>query len=194
MTMMLAAITVIVAAQSADATAANRDPCSKFVPQALHSAIAGSYVGYRLVQVSDYDSDTIASERQFHKGSACLGVAAVDATGDGRKDYCFLLTSPTRHTLLVVALSGSRRRPWRLATLHDFGGEGTGGSFQNTIEPGKYVDLFATDRAPDEYVAEQGRVRRYTSRRSGFVAGTIESSAIAFFYTGKRWVHLWLSD
>ncbi len=180
-------------AQAISTSPSSVDSCFGLVPTTLHSAIARSYPGYRLVQVSDYHPDTIASERQFHGGSSCLGIAAIDTNGDGLQDFSFLLTSSTGHTLLVVAL-GAPKASWRLSTLMDFGKEGPGGSFVNTIKPGAYVDLFASDRAPSEYVAEPGRVRRYRSRRSGFVAGTIESSAIAFFYNGTRWVHLWLSD
>jgi hypothetical protein len=33
-----------------------------------------------------------------------------------------------------------------------------------------------------------------TSRVPGLVAGAIDSSGAAFFYDGKKWVHVWISD
>lgn len=62
------------------------DSCSELLPKALRSAIAKSYPDSRVVRESDYDAGTIASEQQYHRGSACLGIAAADVNGDGRKD------------------------------------------------------------------------------------------------------------
>jgi len=145
------------------------------------------------VRASDYSTETIESERQYHGGSACIGAATAEVTGDGLPDYAFLITNDTHQTRLVVA----RPQPHghlKLSRVMDFGTAGPGDMFVNALKPGTYEDLYSKDEAPAEFVAERGRVEKYVSARPGFVAGTIGSSAIAFFWTGTRWVHLWLSD
>lgn len=54
--------------------------------------------------------------------------------------------------------------------------------------------MYATDKGPSDYAPEPGRVRRYRATQPGFIAGGIESSGVAYFFDGKRWVHMWLSD
>jgi len=172
--------------------ASTPDACRDRVPATLHAAIARSHPGSRLVRESDYDAEDIASERQYHNGSACLGVASADVNGDGRKDFAFLIAANERDTLFVAALATAEGR-WKLSTLTKLTGTPRG-YFVNRLDAGKYVDLFVGDDAPDEWRPEPGRVRRYTSRTAGFITGGIESSGIAFFFNGTRWVHVWLSD
>lgn len=77
------------------------------------------------------------------------------------------------------------RPPTRPGTIN------LGTSCVDIIKPGDYQDMFALG---PEYEPNPGRVKRFRSPQPGFVAGTIEASDEAFFLTGKRWVHLWLSD
>ncbi len=185
MTFVFPVLTSLAMLQTAS-SGARHDPCSELLPKNVHSAITRSYPGYRLVRESDYDAETIASERQYHDGSPCLGVASADVNGDGRKDVAFLLASKRGKTLVVAALT-TGNRDWKFWTLDRFSGTPRG-YFVNTLDAGRYVDMY------DESGPEPRRLQRYTSRRSGFCAGSIEASEIAYFYTGRRWVHLWLTD
>jgi hypothetical protein len=191
MTFLFSVLTSLAMLQTAS-SGARHDSCSELLPKNVHSAIARSYPGYRLVRESDYDAETIASERQYHDGSPCLGLASTDVNGDGRHDVVFLLASKTGKTLVVAALTTGNRH-WKLSTLDRFSGTPRG-YFVNTLDAGRYVDMYDVDDASDEWRPEPGRIRRYMSRRAGFCAGSIEASEIAYFYTGTRWVHLWLSD
>lgn len=163
------------------------DACSEFLPVSLQSEIARAYPGFRPVRVSDYTEAAIESESKYHAGSPCLGVASADVDGDGRHDFALLITSGNGRTLVIAAREATVRR-WQLEKLSDFGDYGPGRSYVNVIEPGSYEDLGLNDEK------EPGQVTRYTSTRPGFIAGGIESSGVAFFFTGKRWIHLWLSD
>jgi hypothetical protein len=175
------------------ASAQATDACTTLIPKTLQSAVAGAYPGSRLVRESDYAADDIASELQYRKGNRCLGAASADVNGDRRADFMVVITRD-RNTLIIAAVATTDGR-WKVSTLETWKGDAIpSGTFANTLPPDKYTDMFAADDAPDEYRPEPGRVRRYTSRRPGFVTGRLGSTAVAYFYTGTRWVHLWLSD
>ncbi len=109
------------------------------------------------------------------------------------RDIALFITSENGHTLLIAADKRGTSK-WRVVTLSDFGNEGVSDSYVEPLAAGTYTDLFAEDIAPSDYVTEPGRVKHYRSRHAGFLAGEMESSGTAFFFTGKRWVHLALSD
>jgi hypothetical protein len=143
---------------------------------------------------SDYAADDIASELQYRHGNRCLGAASVDVNGGGRNDFIFLIAAKNGDALVIAALALAEGQ-WKLSTLETFSEDSTPRQyFVNTLPPDKYTDMYASDNAPDEWRPEPGRVKQYTSKRPGFVAGKLEASDVAFFYTGTRWVHVWLSD
>ena len=170
------------------------DACVAMLPLSLQTAIAGTYRSYRLVQVSDYEPETITSERQYHNGSPCIAVATGDVDGDGILDFAFMLTHRSRQRTVLVSARASGRGGWIFERLDSLGDTLPGSQFVNTIAPGKYTDLYASDRAPSDFIKGPGHAHRYVSHRSGFVTGTIEASAVAYFFTGTQWIHLWLSD
>jgi hypothetical protein len=167
--------------------------CAQLIPSSLQSTIARAYPGSRLVRESDYAADDIASELQYRHGNRCLGAATADVNGDGRNDFMFLIAAKNGDALVIAAVSMADGH-WRLATVETFKHSSPRGYFVNTLPPDKYTDMFASDDAPDDWSPEPRRLRHYASRRPGFVAGRLESTAVAHFYTGTRWVHLWLSD
>ena len=111
-----------------------------------------------------------------------------------RKKEMFVIAAKNDRALIIAAVSMPDGH-WQLSTIQTVSEDSTPRRhFVNTLPPDKYTDMFTAADAPDEWRPEPGRLRRYTSRRPGFVAGTLESTAVAYFYTGTRWVHLWLSD
>jgi hypothetical protein len=163
------------------------DACAALVPPTLQAAIVRSYPGFRPVSVSDYTAEVIRRERQYHGGSSCLGVASADVDGDGRADVGLLIVSEPGHVLVLAARSVTPSS-WRLEKLADFGDGGPAQSYVGVVEAGSYEDLGLSDKkAP-------GQLARYKSAHPGFSAGTIDSSGVAYFFTGKRWVHLWVAD
>jgi hypothetical protein len=186
-------LTLLFACAPAFAQTPTPEPCEALLPASLREVLPKKFPDYRLARVSDYLKEDVDQHKKDHNGNPCLGVASVDVDGDGFPDFAFFLTGKARHTLLVTARNVSGKT-WEIIKIDDFGKEGPGRSYVAPLEPGSYQDLFDTDRGPADYTPEPGRVRKYKANHSGFIAGTIESSGIAFFFTGKRWVHLWLSD
>ena len=169
------------------------DPCKALLPASLREVLPKRFPGYRLARVSDYVKRDVDQHKKKNNGNPCLGIASTDVDGDSFPDFAFFLTYKSRHTLLIAARNVAGKT-WEISKLDDFGKEGPGHSYVEVMEPGSYKDMYAAADAPAEYKPEPGRVRRFKAIHSGFIAGTIESSGVAFFFTGKRWVHLWLSD
>jgi hypothetical protein len=188
---MLAALVTVT---SSGSHVASQDSCSALVPQSLHAAIARSYPGSVLVRESDYDPAIFSSSDRSPDDGPCIGSASADVNGDGREDFAVLIASSSGDAVIVAALAGSGER-WRLSTLETFSQDSIPrGYFVRTLEAKTYRDMYASETGPDDFRPEPGRLRRYTSRRPGFGVGKVDSSLVAYFYNGLRWVHLWLSD
>jgi len=188
-----ALLLLLLASASAFAQTPSDEPCKAFLPASLRQVLPKKFPGYRLARVSDYSKDDIDQHKKNFKGNACLGAASVDVDGDGFADFAFLLTDEKDHTMLAAARNASGKF-WQISKLYEFRKEVVGGLYVDPLKSGSYQDLFDMDPAPADYTPELGGVRRYKAQHSGFIAGGIESSGVAFFFTGKRWVHLWLSD
>ncbi|NTU50347.1 MAG: hypothetical protein HGA87_05625 [Desulfobulbaceae bacterium] len=170
------------------------DPSELKLPPELKASLSAKFPGYRLARVSDYFKRDIDQHKKDHNGNPCPGIDSADVDGDGFLDFAFFLTNNGKYTILVCA-----RNPfgkfWQISTLYDFGKNGPGNSYVEFLKADSYQDLFDSNEAGlSEYTPEPGRVRKFKANHPGFMAGTFESSGIAFFFTGKRWVHLWLSD
>ncbi|MCX6873412.1 MAG: hypothetical protein NTW21_06335 [Verrucomicrobia bacterium] len=179
------------------------DRCVARLPVGLRDSLARRFPSHRPVGMDDYLKEDVAWFSESNHGERCLGVASADVNGDGSTDFAVLLTerakagsspdSGTGRTLLVAARSAPGGS-WVIDSLDEFGAERPCHSFVGTAEPGSYQDTFTSGRWDSPYTPAPGRVRKFEAVRPGFVAGRLESSAVAFFFTGRRWVHLWLSD
>ena len=167
------------------------DPCAGVLPTAVLAAVGKAYPAFRVARGSDYSAEDLGWAKE--DGHPCPAIASNDVDGDGTTDYAFFLISRKGEAWLASARvpAGSRVRVGRLMS---FGSRGLGRSFVYPLDPGRYADMYAAESGPDDFTPDPGRVRAHTSKRPGFSAGTMESSEIAFFFTGRRWVHLWLSD
>lgn len=167
----------------------NTDVCDSILPASLKEVIKTQYPKYRIGRLSDYSKEALMMQYD-DKPNPYPAVASTDVDGDGSTDYAFFITDESLHTLLISARN-LRGKKWQLYKLEDFKKETIGSSYVESIKAGSYQDLYANS---PEYQDEPGRLRKYTSKRPGFIAGTMEASGVAFFFTGKRWVHLCLSD
>ena len=167
--------------------------CESKLPEALRQSLHEKYPAYRVAEVSDYYKEDVDLHKKNSAGDPCLSVASGDVDGDGSLDFAMLITDKSRHTILVAARNVAGKT-WVISELSDFGNEGPSRSYVDQLPPDSYEDMYATDKGPSDYVPEPGRVKRYKAVHPGFIAGTIEASGVGYFFTGKRWVHLWLSD
>ncbi len=167
------------------------DPCAAVLPPPVLAAVGEAYPGFRVARGSDYSAEDLSLAKA--DGHPCPAIASNDVDGDGATDYAFFLLSRKGDVWLASARAPLGAKV-RIGRLMSFGTRGLGRSFVYPLDPGQYADLYATESAPDEFTPDPGRVRAHTSKRPGFSAGTMESSEIAFFFTGRRWIHLWLSD
>ena len=166
------------------------DACTVQIPQTLVAKIHVDYPRFRPVRASDYSQASLTYPEAH--GISCPGVAASNINGM-RYTALFVMGDKTGHTLLLVAHPVTASR-WSIGTLSDFGNDGVARSYVEPVAAGRYVDLFAGENAPSDYEPEPGRVKHYHSRTPGFLAGAMESTGAAYFFTSKHWVHLWLLD
>ena len=78
---------------------------------------------------------------------------------------------------------------WQIELLRDWKG-GRGVLYVESAPPGEYVMTEAFDGP----AGESGELSHFTSKLPGVVSGRVESSGVGYFFTGKRWVHVWVSD
>ena len=171
--------------------AAGLDPCQSKLPDSLRSEFARRLPDYRQVLTSDYDSPTIESERQYHKGNPCLAAEGGDFDGNGRLEFVFLGKKSGGGLKAFVGLRDAKT--WRIQELWDLGSEYVGCCYANVLPPGRYENFYGTTPDPDEPPAPDERLV-YTSKTQAPIVGRIESSGIAFFLSRGRWLHVWVSD
>jgi hypothetical protein len=164
------------------------DACTASIPEALRVLISGQFPEYRPPQQSDYDAVSMKFTLD-HRSYKCLGVAQGTYYPGEDTDYAIILSSTDgTHALLVVASPANST--WRLERVWDWEEVTVGSLYVDTTAPGKYERTDAL-QGP---VRERTERKRYTSQRHGILAGTIESSIAAFFFDGKGWIHVWISD
>jgi hypothetical protein len=190
---LVSVLALLLVGSSELAQAAPLGTCEARLPQSLRQSLHEKYPAYRVAEVSDYPKEDIDLHKKNFDGDPCLSVASGDVDGDGSLDFAVLITDKSRHTLLIAARNVAGEE-WAIAELSDFGNEGPSNSYVDPLPADSYDDMYATDKGPSDYVPEPGRVKRYKAVHPGFIAGTIEASGVGYFFTGKRWVHLWLSD
>ncbi len=115
-------------------------------------------------------------------------VASADFNGDLQPDYALILKTLNGSGVRVVAALSQGKR-WGIVSIRTWSAP-IGGQYVRALEPGHYKRT----RALDGPVAESGELLEFTSKRPGFVTGTLESSGAAYFLDRGKWVHVWVSD
>jgi hypothetical protein len=169
-------------------SAATTDACAGQVPQPVRFVIEQNFPEFRLPRQSDFDARDISYNRE-HGGTGCLGIAKGSYRRAYTTDYAINITSKTQtHTILIVASQAADT--WRVEVVRDWGEEAIGTLYVDTEPPGTYERTDALDGP----ITEPGERGKYTAKREGIVTGAIESTGAAFFFDGKAWVHVWISD
>ena len=182
----LLVVTCVAALRMSNAWAT--DACAASIPEALRILIPGQFPGYRIPQESDYDATDIKFSLD-HRSNACVGVTHGAYYPDGATDYAIILSSTADAQAMLVVASPANST-WRLERVWDWEDVTAGSLYVDTTAPGKYERTEALEGP----VSKRGEQKRYTSQRQGILAGKIESSVAAFFFDGKGWIHVWISD
>jgi len=163
------------------------DACLSKLPARLVQQLKTQFPDHRPPLASDNFPDDIAYYRG-RSADGCLGATVADFDGNGSADFAVLLTSSKETTSpLVVARASSGG--YTIDTLRIWTGP-RAILYVNTLAPGRYERTRAGDSAP----GEPGELRFFNSPRPGIATGAVEGGAVAYFYDGKRWVHVWISD
>jgi len=162
------------------------DPCEAVVPTAVRRIVRQQFPTFRIARTADYDPETLRLEQRYHGGGKCIAVSSADYDGDNRPDFAFLIANRRGKTFLVVARN--LESGWKLERLSHAADDGPGCCYVNTLEPGKYENVYG---APP---SEPGEVQTFESHLSGIVSGATESSGVAFFRHKSKWIHVWISD
>jgi hypothetical protein len=118
----------------------------------------------------------------------CIAVTKGDFNGDGQVDYGVLLTASDGNSAILAAAIRAGRR-WELQKLHTFSKNELLNLYVTTARPGEFKQAEGVDPA-----LRPGEVRSFRSKRQGIEAGTLEASAVCYFWTPRGWVHVWISD
>jgi hypothetical protein len=169
--------------------ASSEDACANKLPPNLIDQLKARFPHHRVPVSSDNEAWAVESDRRSG-GDGCLGIAKGDFDGDGTIDFAVLL-SPSGDTTSPLIVARGDSQAYRLDSLD----VSTGPRriyYVSALVPGRYQ---RTEILSDDSVAlEPGELAVFESKRPGIVTGALEDGAVAYFYNGQRWVHVWLSD
>lgn len=174
-----------------EAPASSPPSCEARLPPSLRAALLKEFPAYRVAAASDYLEADVEHHKLDSNGDPCPSIASADVDGDGFADFAVVIVDGSHHALLVAAQNLAVR--WRISLLRDLGNEQPLRTGVDPLPAGSYANSRATD-GTSSGEAQAMQVKRYLASNPGFVAGTLEAPGNAFFFTGKRWVHLQLPD
>jgi hypothetical protein len=177
------ALGALLALAAASARAGNA--CDGLVPEAARSAIEKQYPKFRLPLEADYDPADITDGEG---GQQCLGIAKGSYHRGSGAEYALNITSTKApHTVLVVVYQSGAA--WQVELIWDWGSATLGSVYAGTLAAGTYERAEALDGPANE----PGERVMYKAGHEGVVAGHIGATGAAFFFDGRRWIHVWVS-
>jgi hypothetical protein len=184
---LLTAALLSITAMGSAAVPKAADPCLAKIPTSLGKQLALKFPNDRLPTVRDSRKDHIAEDRK-QGGDGCLLVAVGDFNGDKQQDVAMVLFSKKGRQLRLVACMKDGEA-WEIESLSTWDGRDDNPYIQPLV-PGKY----RRTKAVEGPVTQPGELAFFSSKMTGFVHGTIESSGCAYFLSKGKWVHVWVSD
>ena len=180
-------IALLVLPQALNVASAKDIDCASLLPGGAKVAISRAFPAYRLPVSTDNLEEDIEAHRKFG-GTDCLGIATGIVKGRNEAVAALIRKVGGSGTLLVVAHKSAAK--WQVELLRDWGSSGDKRLYVEALEPGSYQRTPALDGPADE----PGELLAYVSRSPGLLSGLTESSGVAYFFNGSKWVHVWVSD
>jgi len=182
----LTAIVLAIAFSVAADGQAVADACRATIPSSVGRALSQRFPAYRLPFVTDSLDEDTAFDRN-NGGNGCLLVARADFDGDNQKDFAVGLT-PKSGNVPLVAVALSRKNEWLFSTVKSWV-DVPMRLYVTSAPPGVHTRTEALD-GPLEPTERQS----LRCSHAAVIVGATESTAIAYCYANKRWLHVWVSD
>lgn len=165
----------------------SNEPCQREVPPDLDKILTQQFPSFRLPRLTDHSSDTISYDRK-NGGDGCLSVVTSDFDGDNNSDVAILLPDNENTTVQLVAAL-RRENSWAIYYLSTWCKK-IAYCYVKKLEPGLY------ERTPsiDGPVSNPDERERIQSITTSIVSGTLESTGVAYVFSGGKWLHVWVSD
>jgi hypothetical protein len=184
---LLTAAMLAITAMGSGAAPKAADPCLAKIPTSLGKQLVLKYPNDRLPTTADSKKEDVAWDRK-QGGDGCLLVAVGDFNGDKQEDVALILFSKKgRQLRLVVGMKDGET--WKTESLASWDGRDDN-PYVHSLPPGKYKRTEAVEGP----VTQPGELASFSSKLTGIVHGTIESSGCAYFFSKGKWVHVWISD
>jgi hypothetical protein len=135
-------------------------------------------------------ADNLSEDVRFsleRGGNGCLLVASGDFDGDGRQDVAVGLP-PNTSNVPVVAVAFARTSTWAITTVKSWV-DGPKRLYVSAVPPGVHKRTESLDGP-----LEPSERQELRCRHDAVVVGATESTGIAYCYTNKRWLYVWVSD
>ena len=184
---LLTAAMLAITLMGSGAAPKTEDPCFAKIPTSLRTQLVLKFPDDRLPTLNDSRKEDIAEDRK-QGGDGFLLVTVGDFNGDKQEDVALILFSKKgRQLRLVVGLKDGET--WKTESLASWDGRDDN-PYVHSLPPGKYKRTEAVEGP----VTQPGEVASFSSKLTGIVHGTIESSGCAYFFSKGKWVHVWISD
>jgi|tagenome__1003787_1003787.scaffolds.fasta_scaffold20502136_1 hypothetical protein len=162
------------------------DTCRAKIPPALARVLTQRFSAYRLPLVTDNLNEDVRFNLA-QGGDGCLLVATGDFDGDRRTDLAVGLP-PKNGKVPIVAVALARTSTWAVTTVKSWV-NGPMRLYVAAVPPGVHERTGSAD-SPLQ-LDERERLRCH---HDAVIVGATESTGIAYCYSDKRWLYVWVSD
>jgi len=163
------------------------DPCRSRIPKTLAHLLAGKFPEYRLPTLDDHLPEDIAHHQKYG-GDGCLSVASGDFDGDKIQDIAVILTNNEKTKVILIAAL-KRKDRWEISQLPTWC-ESIVRCYVQVLQPGAYE----RSQSLHDPIVEPNERQHLTSKNAGILSGTIESTGVAYFYSNRKWLYVWVMD
>jgi hypothetical protein len=162
------------------------DACRAKIPPSVARTLTQRFPAYRLPVVTDNMNEDVRFSLA-HGGDGCLLVASGDFDGDGHQDFAVGLP-PNKGNVPIVAVAFARVTTWAITTVKSWV-DGPMRLYVSAVPPGVHKRTGSLDvpLKPSER-----QVLR--CRHDAVEVGATESTGVAYCYTNKQWLYVWVSD
>lgn len=163
------------------------DYCPKKIPTEIQFLLNQKFPSFRLPQKTDNLREDIEQDIK-DGGDGCLGLSIGKFFNSESNDYAIILTEINGDGGILVAVSHLKTR-WKVEVIEKVP-EGRKRLFVRRLKAGKYTNIHSRK----DVAYDRNEIGQINTKLDGIGFGRTESSAVGFFRTKGKWVHLQLDD